>query len=343
MKVLILRSGALFGHDDGRLCASELCRVLEGSGHTVEFTSIPFSGAVSDVVSQSVAYRLFDLGRRFDACVTIGPFSHAFMHHNKRVWLLSQYGPLYQHWDTPYGASNANPDDLSTREYVLAADRAWLTEAQVVCAASETLSQALKSHGTASRLLPPSPPDEYRRAPIEYGDYFLAISPLTDDARISLVIKGFEKSRARARLVIMGFECTTYELEHVQKIVAASPKADLITLEIDPTYDRTFDRISSALALVTAVFRAGALGLFTTAAGIARKLVITTSDSGDLAAVIENTIDGYTVEPTADALGDAMDQVFANKDIAAQLGKRFSEKLSGILPSWATIATELTT
>lgn len=339
----MLRSGALFGHDDGRLYANELCRVLEGSGHTVESTSIPFSGAVSDVMSQSVAYRLFDLGRRFDACVTIGPFSHAFMHHNKHVWLLSQYGPLYQLWDTPYGASSANPDDRSTREYVLAADRAWLTEAQVVCAASETLSQALTSHETAVRLLPPSLPDQYRRAPIEYGDYFLAVSPLTDDARISLVIKGFEKSKVRARLVIMGFECTAYEREHVEKIVAASPKADLITLEIDPSYDRAFDRVASALALVTTVFGASALDVFSMAAGISRKPVITTTDSGDLAAVIEHAFDGYTVEPTADALGDAMDEVFANKDTAVRLGNRFSEKLSGILPSWSTIATELTT
>ena len=158
MKVLVLRTGALFGHDDGRLYAKELCKELEDSGHTVESTSIPFDGAVSDVTSQAVAYRVFDLGRRADVCVTIGPFSHAFMHHDKRVWLLSQYGPLYQHWNTRYGASDACSDERSTREYVLAADRDWLSEARFVYAASETLSHALKSQGTEARLLPPALP-----------------------------------------------------------------------------------------------------------------------------------------------------------------------------------------
>ena len=251
VKVLVLRTGALFGHDDGRLYAKELCKVLGESGHTVESTSIPFFGAVSDVMSQSVAYRVFDLGRRADVCVTIGPFSHAFLHHDKRVWLVSQYAPLYQHWNTRYGASEACSDDRTTREFVLAADRDWLAEARVVCAASETLSHALKSQGTEARLLPPALPDEYRRASIKYGDYFLVISPLADDARLSLVVSGFEKLKGDARLVIIGFERTPYEREHVEQIVSGSTKADLITLEIDPSYDHAFDRVASALALVT--------------------------------------------------------------------------------------------
>ena len=129
----------------------------------------------------------------------------------------------------------------------------------------------------------------------------------------------------------------------MEQIVSGSTKADLITLEIDPPYDYAFDRVASALALVNAAFKTPALDLFSIAAGCSHKLVITTTDSGHLATVIEHALDGYIVEPTAAALSDAMDEVFASKDIALRLGKRFSEKLSGILPSWTEIAAELTT
>ena len=344
MKILILHTGPLIAHDDGRIYVKKLCTVLAESGHSIESTSIPFSGAIGDVVSQCIAYRLFDVAHTSDLCIAVGPFSHAFAHQNKRVWVLSQYSPLYEHWNTRYGANSANASHRSTREYVLAADRAWLSEARVVCAASHKLSQALLNHhGRRAQVLPPSLPEEHRPTSIEYGGYFLAVVSPGDAARVSLVLDAFTKTLGHAHLVIVGFGCTVYEQEYLERLVARSVKADWITLEINPSYDRVFQYVASAFAMVSTPFCSSALDIFSIAAGSSQKPILTTTDSGELATLIDHTTDGYVVEPSASTLAYAMDEVFADKNIAVKLGKRLAEKLSSMLPSWPSIAAELTT
>lgn len=343
MKVLVVRTGPLFAHDETRQYAEKLCKVLVTAGHSVELTTIPFSGAIADIVAETAAYRLFDLRHGADMCIGIGPFSHALKHENKRLWVFSRYSPFYELWDTPYGAVTASYTNLATREYVHAVDRAWLAEARAVCVASQTLAQALSAqHGDRLRVLPPALLDGFESATVSYGEFFLAAGPLVDTARIPLLINGFTKTVTPARLVIMGFEFTLEEREYAEQLVAGSAKADSITLEINPSYDRFRDCIPSALAFVSVPFRGSTLDLFAIAAGSSRKAILTTSDSGELALLVENRINGYSVEPNPGALAQAMDEVFGNRKSAERLGKSLSEKLNGILPSWEMIAEELT-
>lgn len=343
MKIAILRTGPLFAHDEPGLYIEQLCRVLADAGHSIESTSLPFSNTIADIVAQSVAYRLFDLAHGSDLCIAVGPFAHAFNHPNKRIWLHSQYSPVYELWDTCYGASSTRPSDVSTRDYVYAVDRAWLSEARLVCSASQTLAQAiLDNHGRKTQLLPPALPDQYRYATTAYQGFFVAAGPLLNTARISLLVDGFSRTVRPARLVIMGFASSPSERDSVQQVVSESTKAEFITLEINPTYDRVFKHVSSALALVSVPYRCSTLDIFAVAASWSHKTVLTTSDSGELARLVDNQIDGYCVEPNAIALAQAMDEILGDMQSAKQLGDRFAEKLNGMLPTWATIAKELT-
>ncbi|MDQ3187816.1 MAG: hypothetical protein M3Q28_02790 [Pseudomonadota bacterium] len=343
MKIAVLRTGPLFAHDDAALYVAQLCSVLSEAGHSIETTLLPFSSAIADVVKQSVAYRLFDLTHGSDLCIAIGPFAHAFNHPNKRIWLLSQYGPIYDLWDTRFGASSTRPSDVSTRDYVYAVDRAWLSEARLVCSGSHTIAQTvLNDLGTETQLLPPALPNQYRYATNEHEGFFVAAGPLLDTARISLLIDSFSHTVRPARLVIMGFVSSPSERDAAQQMVLESTKAEFITLEINPTYDRVFKHVSSALALVSVPYRCSTLDIFTVAASWSRKTVLTTIDSGELARLVEHQADGYCVEANAVALAQAMDEISGDLQSAKRLGDRFGEKLNGMTPTWAKIAQELT-
>jgi hypothetical protein len=294
------------------------------------------------------AYRLLDLRHGFDLCINIGPCSYAMKHANKRVWLFSQYSPFYELWDSPYGAVTASQTNRSTRECVRAMDQTWLSEAQVLCAASETLARMLREgSGTQARVLPPALPRGFDTAPASYGDYFLAAGPLVDTARIAMLIQSFCQTETPAQLVVMGFEVTREEREHVEYRVSTAnrtgeKKAGAITLEINPSYARFRACASAALAFVSLPFRANTLDLFSLVAASAQRPLVTTRDSGEPARLIENELDGYCVAPDETALAHAMDDIFRNKRVAERWGKRLSEKLRDLLPSWDAIATELT-
>ena len=55
MRVLVVRTGSLFAHDDTRLYATRLCSAITALGHSVELATIPYSGSVADLVPQITA------------------------------------------------------------------------------------------------------------------------------------------------------------------------------------------------------------------------------------------------------------------------------------------------
>jgi len=344
MKVLVVRTGPLFALDDTRHYAERLCGALTAAGHTAELTAIPFSPAIADIVAETTAYRLFDLRHGADLCIGLGPFSHSLKHDNKCVWVFSQYSPFYEHWDTPYGAVTASHTNVATREYVHAMDRSFLAEARLVCAASPTLADALfEQHAIRPKLLPPPPLlDGFEVSESVRGDHFLAAGPLADAARLPLLIAAFSRSVADAKLAILGYEVTKEEREYVQQLIAESPRAADIALEIDAPYQRFRVLLSSALGFLAAPFRASMADMFTLAAGSAGKVIVTTNDSGELARTIEDGVDGFVVEPEPAILAQVIDQVHGSRKLAEQMGKRLSARLRSMLPTWETVALELT-
>ena len=199
MKILVVHTGSLFAHDETRLYSQRLCKELTVAGHTVELTTIPFSAAIADVVSQTTAYRLFDLRNAADLCVGIGPFSHALRHDNKRLWIFSQYAPFYEHWNTPYGAVTSSRTNLATRDYVQAMDRAWISEASMVCAGSTTLAKAIfEQHEVQARVLFPGLLEDFEPALSSHGEYFLSAGPLSDTARLPLLLAAFDQASINA-------------------------------------------------------------------------------------------------------------------------------------------------
>ena len=343
LKILVLHTGPLFAHDDARLYVNELRKTLIEVGHSIESISLPFVASLDAIVSQSAGYRLLDVAQSADLCIAVGPFSYALNHPNKHVWLLSRYSPVYEHWDTRFGGAPTSSRDLETREYVHAADRAWLSEARAVCVGSHMLAEAVfNTHGIKAAMLPPTMPDGYLSSAITYENHFVAVGCTRETTRIPLIIEGFARTTRKGRLLLMAFAYSSNERKHIEQIVSQAPNAGSITLEINPSYERIFQSLSSAVAFLSVPYLCEAMDIFSIAAGLSRKMILTTSDSGELARVVEDRVDGRCAEPNATALAHAMDEILGNKKAAQRLGDRFYEKLHSSLPSWNAIAMEFT-
>ena len=143
-------------------------------------------------------------------------------------------------------------------------------------------------------------------------------------------------------VIVLGYECAPGEREFIEQSVAESSRANSISLEFDPPYDRFRTLVASTAGFVSAPIRAGAADAFALAAGSAGKAVITTRDSGELARILDDGVDGCVVDPDPAAIAHAMNKIHGNRKRAEQLGGRLSEKLRGMLPSWGSVAAELT-
>jgi glycosyltransferase involved in cell wall biosynthesis len=342
VKIVIFRTGRLFGHDETRLYAESLRAALASKRHSVELTTLPFSNRIADLVAETAAYRLLDFRHGIDLCIAIGPFSYAINHANKRVWLFSQYSPFYELWESPYGALTASNTNLGIRDSILALDRLWLGEARAVFSTSQSVSSTLAQHiGVGARVLLPTPPKEFLREPSGYEDYLLCAGTLTDTARFGLVIKAFSKTKTPVKLVIMGFEAAREEREYLQRLIAEASVAERIEFVLNPSYQQIRDRAASSLGFVSIPFRAGNPDLFFLTAAALQRPVLTSRDSGELASLVEHSIGGYVVDPEDAAVAEAMDDLYRGRKSAARMGKALADKLATLLPSWDTIADEL--
>jgi hypothetical protein len=341
VKIVIFRTGSLFAPDAARHSAEALRAALVANGHSVEITTIPFSGAVAALVSETIAYRLFDLRHGFDLCIAIGPFAHAMKHPNKRVWAFTLYRPFYELWGTPFGPVTSSNTNAWARAYVQAVDRAWLAEAALVCAASPTLAQAIldATQVEARPLSTPLPVVSDGRPPT-YDEYIVAAGPLADTSRFPLLIESFSKTTAAARLVIMAFGQAREEREYLEYLVATRGRPEATSLEFNPTWDQVRDCIAGARACVSLPFRASIADIFCLTAGAYAKPLVTMNDCGEVARLVDG--DGYCVEPDASALASALDELCGDAKAARLVGNRFAAKLNAVLPAWNDVAVTLT-
>jgi len=339
VKVLVFYTGPLFALDDGRHIAGALRATLVGKGHSAEMITMPFSGAVSALVSETMAYRLIDLRHGFDICIAIGPFAHAVKHPNKRVWAFSLYRPFYELWGTTYGPVTSSLATASARAYVHAVDRAWLAEAALVCAASPTLAQAIvDTTQVGAHALPTPLPPEVKSA--GFDDYIVAAGPLVDTSRFPLLVDSFARTTTAARLVIMASGGTREEREYLEHVVATRGKPGAISLELDPSRERTVECITGARAYVALPFRASSADMFCLTAGASAKALVTANDCGEVARLVDG--DGFCVDADPSALAAAIDELCADRVLAQRVGRRLGERLNGVLPGWDDVAVALT-
>jgi glycosyltransferase involved in cell wall biosynthesis len=342
VKVLVVRTGALFGQDETSYYATELCEAVARAGHAVEMTTIPFAAAIADVVPQTAAYRLLDLRQRSDACIALGPFSWAVRHHNKRAWVFSRYSPLQSHWGTAYGAVTASPTNHIIRNYVDRLERTCLEECEHVFAASDTVAEALRSSGVAARVLRAPLPTHLLAAPPPpaRGRYLLAAGRIRDEARLDLLIRAIGVTRAAdVRLVIAGRGASLEEIEYLQALIGECGNGAAIELDTEAAEADLPALIAGSLALASLSFAddsPDACALFAASLG---KPVLVARDSGDLARLLNS--DGWVVDPSPASVASAVDRLFDNGSGVARAGDAPAKRFAKQLPAWTDVVSEL--
>jgi glycosyltransferase involved in cell wall biosynthesis len=282
VRVLVLESQTPFVHGGAEILARELLAALRGHGYEAELVSIPFRDSPRDeLLAHAAAWRLIDVTRALDRpidAVVATKFPTYFVRHPAKVaWLVHQHRAAYELCGTPFSDFEHTERDVGLRKRLLDQDTAMLRECRGLFSIARTVSARLQKYNqlTATPLYhPPRLAASIRSG--AYGDYFVLVSRLEKVKRIDLAIEAMAHAGGHARLVIAGDgserAALTARIEALglgQRVRLAGRVDDAELIEL----------LAGARALLFTPFEED-YGYVTLEAFLARKPVITTTDSG---------------------------------------------------------------
>jgi glycosyltransferase involved in cell wall biosynthesis len=345
MRILIATAETPFetGGAEGKVRG--LRDALRRHGHDADLLTMPHvSGRAAHVLADMRYCQGFDASRvgqlTIDLVVGIKFPTYMVRHPRKRLWIAHQYRPAYELWGHPKTSFHVAPDAEATRAAIHAADRECFAAGAVLLAGSRTVAARIERYnGAHARLLYHPPPEAEGYVTAEAERYFYFPSRLTMLKRHALVLDALALTRqpVEARFSWTGMEHVLPSLrEQAGRLGVADRVRWLGTLtpaDKRATYARS-------LGVIFPPYDED-LGYVTLEAMLAAKPVITCSDSGGPMEFVRHRENGLVVEPSPQALADALDELWASPPLAKRLGHSGFEFVQSLGLSWDTVVETL--
>jgi len=311
-----------FARGGAEIFTDELVRQLRARGHEAEVVSVPFKWYPGRrVLTQAFLWRLLDLtesdARPIDLVVATKFPSYCVRHPNKVVWLLHQFRQAYELDRTELGQFSESAEDRALRRRVQRLDEIALCEARKLFATSANVADRLRrSTGLEAEVLP-HPPQELPYRTDAYEPFVLSVNRLDRAKRVDLLIEA--AARRGMDVVIVGDGPDRGRLESLAngqaRFTGRIPEQELADL----------------YARCRAVFYAPVdedFGMVPFEAFRAGKPVVTTTDAGAPLDVVHERETGRVVEPTVDAVADALAIGEDEARAWGQAGKALAERVT---------------
>lgn len=345
-KVIVLGAHVPFIRGGAEELNDELVRQLNARGEELgleaELVRVPHKWYPDEhLLKELLMWKTIDLtavdGAPIDMVIATKFPTYYVQHPNKALWLVHQHRVFYDlegcKWDYP----TLTELQKSVRAVIRSNDTAEIKKSSAILTISHTVTDRLaKYNGIDSSVLYPPPKLASRIRHEEYGDYVIYIGRVEEIKRVDLLLEAAARDETiKCRIVGKGKMLEAYREKAVELGVA---ERCLFTGFVDD------DEYLRHLAGARAVYYGPVdedYGFACIEGMIARKPVLTFSDSGEPALLVERTGGGLVAEEASGAaLADMIGEVMAMSD--AELGHMCEEAhdfASGI--TWDEVIDEL--
>jgi len=320
--ILVCEAQVPFVHGGAEIHVRELLGQLIAHGYDAELVSVPFKWyPKEEILPHAAAWRLLDLsesnGRPIDLVIA-SKFPTYFARHPRKVaWLIHQYRAAYELCGTVYSDFGHNERDVGLRDTLIRLDTETLRECRRVFAnAANTADRVQKFNGIAAQALYHPPRLASRLAPGVYDDYVLSVGRLESVKRVDLLVKAMAQVDKPIRLVVAGDGTQRANVERVARDAGVVDRVEFLGTVDDDTLLRLY---RDALAVLYPPFDED-FGYVTLEAFLARKPVVTATDSGGPNEFVVDGVNGFVRPPEPDALADAVNALAADRRKAASMG-----------------------
>lgn len=305
-----------------------------------ELVQLPYKWFPEDqILNDIIAWRMLDLtyagDKKVDLVIGTKFPSYTLNHPNKVLWLVHQHRTLYDLAGSEY---DVHYNDAALRKKICAIDTQTIQECKAKYTISSNVSQRLKKYNNidSTPLLPPSP---YQNDVEEgdYKDYILYVGRLDVLKRVELMIEGLAYTKTLKAIIIgRGSDSYTTNLENIIKQYNLEDRCKLLGFLDD-------NSMLEYLKHARAVFYAPVdedYGYFTIEGFLAKKPIITCTDSGEVYLNVVQTGAGFVCKPDKEDIGKKLEIIekMSTEELKnlAISGFEFAKKLS-----WQTIIQKL--
>ena len=320
--VLVCEAQVPFVHGGAEVHVRQLVRELRLRGFQAELVSVPFKWyPKEEILPHAAAWRLLDLsesnGRPIDLVIASKFPSYFVRHPNKVAWLIHQYRAAYELCGTEYSDFAHTELDVGLRDTLMRLDTEMLRECHTVFSnARNTAARLSKYNGLRAEPLYHPPQLAPRLVAGPYCDYVLSVGRIESVKRVDLIIKAMAGVDARIRLIVAG---DGTQRENAERAAALAGVADRVTFLGSVGDDDLIGLYAGALAVIYPPFDED-FGYVTLEAFLARKPVITCTDSGGPNEFVVDGVNGFVCAPNPEALAEAIGQLDRDRSRAAAMG-----------------------
>lgn len=340
MKVLIVNNMAPFVWGGAEELAVHLQKNLTVSGHQAEILRLPFQWEpATRIPSQMMMARALEL-QNVDRVIALKFPAYLIRHPDKVLWLLHQYRQAYDLFEA--GQTNLPQGGLGEeiRHLIRNADNQTFSESRKIFVNSAVTQQRLeKYNGFKSEILLPPVNDPELFEGGALGGYIFAGGRINSMKRQHLLIEAVRYVPSSVKLVVAGPPDTPADGERLQRLVDELDIGDRVQLDLRMLPRSTYaEYVRNSLAVAYIPFDEDSYGYVAMEGALARKALITTSDSGGVKKLVQPNATGWVVAPHAQALAQAMVSAFDNTTLSRTLGQSAKMYWDSLGISWpATI------
>jgi glycosyltransferase involved in cell wall biosynthesis len=320
--VLVCEAQVPFVHGGAEILVRELVRELRSRGHLAELVSVPFKWyPKEEILPHAAAWRMLDLsesnGRPVDVVIATKFPTYFVRHPHKVTWLIHQYRAAYELCGTQYSDFFHHDLDVGLRDRLVQLDTEMLGECRSLYSIARTTTARLeKYNGLQAPVLYHPPRLASRLVGGEYGDYIVSVGRIESVKRVDLAVRAMKAIDSPLRLIVAG-EGT--QRENVERIAHEAGVADRVTFLGRASDDEVIRLYAGALAVIYPPYDED-FGYVTLEAFLARKPVVTCSDSGGPTEFVVDGVNGRICEPSAEALAAAINDLALNRQRARSFG-----------------------
>ena len=340
-RIAVVTSSPPMAEGGHMVIARELRRALRDAGHDAHIIVTP-QNRFGRQASAYVATWLTDLGaseRPIDQVISLRYPSYAVRHSRHVCSLNHTMREYYDLWDR-FSAS-LSPQGLAKervrRLLIHTADRYLLTRNVTrLFVQSKTIQQRLSMWPTlrSTVLYPPAPKRPYRCE--EYGDEILLVSRLTRLKRADLLVRALATSTARGlRAVIAG---EGEERAALERLASEIGVANRVRFTGTLSEEQLIAELARCRAVCFPTYQED-FGFVTVEAFASRKAVVTCTDSGGPAELVQDGVNGFLTAPAPESLASALRHLVDDPSLAERFGSAAYE--AGAKLTWPETVKQL--
>jgi glycosyltransferase involved in cell wall biosynthesis len=345
MKISIVNAHIPFVRGGAEYLADGLSAQLRLRGHKVEHLKIPFKWyPTQQIAEHMLACRLIDsrLGNP-DLMIALKFPCYLVPFSNMKTWLCHQFRQVYELWGTPLACMPDTPETRGLREMIHHSDNVRLRQIRDVFTISGTVADRLKRFNGIEHARVLYYPLDHQElfGPGDFSDYFFMPSRMNAMKRQHVLIEAMRHVRSPFRLLLAGRADEDSYDRQLRQAIEKWGLQDKVVLLGWVSDEEKARLMSNAYAAIYAPFEEDAYGYVTLEAFHCHKPLLTFRDSGGTIELVDHGQNGLVLEPTAEALAEGMEALWADRPGTRAMGKAANEKLVRLNISWDHIVDHL--